>query len=368
MDAQIGNFVKQHALSVSRFCNVHVLHVISNDQEKEIDFTHEQVSDSFTETIVFTKKIRGTKPHHNFFKFRRNLKGYEKGFQHIEQIHGTPDVVHLNVVFPGGIFVRQLFKKRKIPYIITEHWTGYLDINPEKMGRIQSYFTRKIGGSASCICPVSHDLEKAMKNYMDAPRYEVVNNVANADLFSYRSRDNGPIKLLHVSTLIDEHKNVSGIIRATKALESKIDFKLSIIGNGDFEAHRKYAESIGCDMSRYHFDGEKTTPEVATLMHEHDVFILFSNFENSPCVIGEAHCTGMLVVGTDVGGVSEMLSENNGILIQARDEQALSLSIESISRNLPDYNRKEISSEAHLRYGQKAIGQKFKEIYQSCID
>ena len=69
-------------------------------------------------------------------------------------------------------------------------------------------------------------------------------------------------------------------------------------------------------------EGEKSLEEVASLMGESHAFLLFSHYENLPCVILEAFSCGIPVVSSDTGGIREHLDPSRGILVTngAEDE------------------------------------------------
>jgi glycosyltransferase involved in cell wall biosynthesis len=58
-------------------------------------------------------------------------------------------------------------------------------------------------------------------------------------------------------------------------------------------------------------------------MNAADVFCLPSHSEGCPNVIVESIACGCPVVGTRVGGISELVTEDTGILIEPQDPSAL---------------------------------------------
>ena len=51
-------------------------------------------------------------------------------------------MVHLNSLYPFGIFAlhQKWFKKK--PFIVSEHWTGYLNPQSQKIGTIEKYISK----------------------------------------------------------------------------------------------------------------------------------------------------------------------------------------------------------------------------------
>ena len=63
------------------------------------------------------------------------------------------------------------------------------------------------------------------------------------------------------------------------------------------------------------FTGMLPYEEVARLMRNSDAFVLFSLYENMPCVVLEALCCGLPVITSDVGGLKEVINQENGVLV-----------------------------------------------------
>ena len=278
-------------------------------------------------------------------------------------------MTHLNVFYPAGIFALWLKRKYEIPFIITEHWTGFLDINPYKFNLFEKYYILKIGKEASMICPVSHNLQNALEKFGIEGPFEVIPNVVDTDLFSFQKKEKSELKkILHVSTLNDAHKNVIGILNVINKLRKKRkDFTLTLAGNKYGDKHLNYAKKLGIEDNLFKITEEIPLKEIADMMKQQDIFVLFSNYENLPCVISEAHVSGMVVVATDVGGVSEMIDSKNGFVIEAKDETALFEKLDYLLDHLANYNSKDIATTAVERYSYESVANQFYTIYKKVL-
>jgi glycosyltransferase involved in cell wall biosynthesis len=136
-----------------------------------------------------------------------------------------------------------------------------------------------------------------------------------------------------------------------------------ILGDGDTESYRKKADEMGIPSKIIEFGGPLSTEEVAVRMHEADCFVLFSNYENLPCVMIEAMATGLPVIATDVGGVREHLKPELGVLIKAGQIDELVKAMEFVMKNYQRYNSQSISLYAQ-RFGYEEVGKRFDEVYK----
>ena len=203
-----------------------------------------------------------------------------------------PDVVQLNVIQKQGLLALWLKKRYGIPYVIIEHWTGYLPENMSvKSHHWHTRFMKHICKEAEVVMPVSEHLAKAMQALgFEAKRWEKINNVVDDFFFEkpQRTKKNTACKTILNITCFDEpHKNVKSLLRAAKKIsEKRQDWKLVLVGTGvDYEDVRAYADSLDFPEGLLEWTGELTPKEVSKEFDSADLFVLTSRFENAPVVI-----------------------------------------------------------------------------------
>jgi glycosyltransferase involved in cell wall biosynthesis len=114
----------------------------------------------------------------------------------------------------------------------------------------------------------------------------------------------------------------SGLRKSTPAVNAK----LMIVGEGPERRRLEAAaDSFGC-RERVVFTGQSS--EVWPFYSAADVFVLPSHSEGSPNVLLEAMAGGIPIVATEVGGVPEMVEQNqSALLVPANDPPALAAAI-----------------------------------------
>jgi L-malate glycosyltransferase len=320
---------------------------------------------------VYYKKVQHSIPFiSQVQKMLRYRRAHLVGLEKIENSFGSFDIIHQNVLFPSGAIALLLRLFKEIPYIITEHSTEY------HLKHRNSIFTRwlkkKIARNAAFICPVSANLEETMRKRGLNGKYEVVNNVVDTSVFFLPKAKSASSKtrFLHISTLDDSQKNISGLLRTIQKLSVvEPDCELHIVGDEEYMHHMEYAQSLGILNKKVFFEGTKTLIEVAEIMRSSDCFVLFSNYENFPCVIAESMMCGLPVVSSDVGGIKEHVNESNGILVPAMDEPQLLEAMFQMVKNIREkkYNAEAISRYAREQFSYESVSEKFHSIYNRIL-
>jgi glycosyltransferase involved in cell wall biosynthesis len=133
-------------------------------------------------------------------------------------------------------------------------------------------------------------------------------------------------------------KGFADLIRACGLLaEAEKSFQCEIIGEGPLENElRAQIEQLNLEK-RVTLSGAKPQREVRQRLAAANVFVLPSvvdaqgGMDNLPTVIMEAMAAGLPVISTDIGGISEMVVQNEtGFLVQSGNEVALAAAIEKV--------------------------------------
>ncbi len=287
-----------------------------------------------------------------------------------------PDVVQLNVIQKQGILALWLKKRYGIPYVIVEHWSGFLPENGAYLrnnGSLKRKIYEKIAAEASVILPVSDRLKEAMQACgIQNARWEKIHNVVDDFFFEKEECRTSNVEsrktLLHVSCFDEAAKNVKGLLRAAKMLtEKRQDWQLVLVGTGaDYKEVRAYAETLAFPAGTLRWTGELTPREVAEEMHKADAFVLPSNYENAPVVLSESLAMGLPIIASRIGGIPEMVDDESGILVPTRDEKALAEAMDEMLDNLDKYDSEKIRLKGE-QYSFEMVGKHFKAVYESVL-
>ena len=300
------------------------------------------------------------------------LNAYSSALEQLTKTYGRPDILHLHVALPMGPVAVRLSRQFRIPLIVSEHWTGYLPMNRTKLSLTERLILRHTFRQASHITAVSqnllHNIAATVPVAAKKPQ-TVVGNVVDTKVFSLKTANSPQPKrqILHVSTLDNDAKNIMGILRAVDALKRRRgDFELNIVHDFRNITAETFVRERGLESS-VHFLGRKSSGEIARLLQQSDFFLLFSNYENQPCVLLEAFCTGTPVVTTPVGGILEITNKNNAVIVTPEDEAQLVEKLDYMLNNSKQYDSRIIRKQAEDICSPDIIGKKWVETYSIVV-
>lgn len=290
----------------------------------------------------------------------------------IEREGWMPDVVQLNVIQKQGLLALWLKRRFSIPYIIIEHWSGYLPGNGQfrQMSSLQKRFYQRIASQAEMILTVSQALQRAMQsNGIEAKSWGTIDNVVD-EFFSKHSTLNtqhSTIKtLLHVSCFDEKAKNVKGLLRAAKMLsERRQDWSLVLVGTGvDYRDVRAYADALEIPEGLLRWTGELTPQEVANEMHRADALVLSSRYETYGVVLAEAATARLPILSTPVGIAEEVADLIVPQEVAVSKPGRFAEFIETIL-----FHQERLDPKPNLceRFTAERIGQHLMDIYDSCL-
>lgn len=279
------------------------------------------------------------------------------------------DIIHLNAIFPACIPTLQLIKKLKCPLFITEHWTGYSPEDGSYKGFIKKYYTKKIIAKAHTIITVSDYLTRMMKSHNLQGNYHVVPNVIDTESFSpIDVSKQEATRFIHISSLDEAQKNVSGIISAfAAALKTNANLHLSIVGEAPNKANlQALTKQLGID-SNVTFLGCLIGNDLVQTINKHDALVMFSNYETFCLVIPEGFACGKPVITSHAGGIADYMRPELGIVVDPRNETQLTESFLTFARTKQQYNTALIRDFAVTHFSKQVINQKLTTLYQLAL-
>lgn len=293
----------------------------------------------------------------------------------LKQAWGKPDIVQMNVLDKNGLFALWLRLRYRVPYIIVEHWSGYLSENFAFRGGLHGWLMRTIARHAASILPVSQKLEDAMKACgIKNSHWQRIHNVVDDFFFhpithlTIPKKPTNKYRLLHVSCFDEKAKNIQGLLRALRTVANqRQDFEVVIVGTGiDYQKDRSFAEKLNFPPDMLYFTGEQTPYEVAQWMQQSDAFILFSRYETYAVVLAEAVATGLPIISTSTAGIASELPKDCGITIENENENQLVAAIHHMLNQRDQYKAESIKKHSHFFHTQ-AVGKDLLAIYDRCL-
>lgn len=365
-----GRFVVEHAKMLKDNAEITVMHIL---QEPKLNgfFKKEKLFIHGLNTIrISSKKIIHPllKPLNAVIYLISAIFlffGERKRYRHA-------DLCHVHVLTRTALlpyFIKLIYG---IPYVISEHWSRYLPIRNTYHGFLRKMATKFFVKKSNGVATVSKNLKEAMMGHgLDHHVFEVVSNVIDENRFYPNpslKEENREFVFLHVSGLNDKVKNICGMLNVVKKIEQQgYRFKFVIVGDDEEEGGilRNYALEIG--VSSAVFTGKLYGEELLGQFQRANAFVLFSNFENQPCVVIEAILCGLPVIATNVGGLNEMLCKDNGILIEPKNECQLEQALLQMLSVEIEYNADHIRRAAINKHGMANVTKQLMSFYAKAL-
>lgn len=370
VDLLKGIFIQRHALAVAFKHEVFVLFVCADPEMKDKVYDSEFSVENGIKTVrvYYNNSLPAIPFFTSLIKFYRYLKSCYIGIKIISKKIKKPDISHIHVL-TRTFFPAYYYKYfHKTPYIITEHWSGYLSEDGSYKGFLKKIITKIAVHKASFITTVSESLKNAMISHGLKNEYAIIPNVVDVNLFtpSLKKDIKKKVSLLTVADMDDRAKNISGIINVIKRLSlSRTDFEYHIIGDGNDRGSLEGLALKEKVLNKYvFFHGAKNSFEVADAMKKADLFILFSNYDNMPCVMTEAFASGLPVIGSAIHGMKEHIKQGLGMLVTPGNENELYNTIQAAIEYSDSFNKNGMRQYALDNFSYEAVGKMFDVIYK----
>ncbi|MBZ5855774.1 glycosyltransferase family 4 protein [Flavihumibacter profundi] len=326
---------------------------------------------NFSDTIDIYFIPEGKMPYHalNYlFACRKHVEKQYRSFQ--------PDIIHFEL---GGAFLlSSLCRIDRKKMVLTVHGIAFGE------AKISTTWRRKL------MCYYNGYLERLLlpKHVVQLSEYSnklfnswkggkadtcIIPNAIKADYFQIPPIGQVSGTILYLGILYDR-KNIMLLLYALKKLvENNMAYRLEVVGGYLNEEYKEQVENYIKEnkLEQYiHFNGWLTQPEVIEKLNEIDILVITSKQETLPMAIAEAMAAGRVVVGTDVGGIPEMIDNNeNGFVFTEGSESGLYSILASLYKK--DDKVKQIGAAAKIKaqntYFAARVARETLNFYQTII-
>ncbi len=314
---------------------VHI-HTLAKELIKEghevyvITYPHKDIKDIDGIHVIGTKGIN--------IPGLRGLGFYLNGKKALKKLvkEENIDIIHGHYLAPAGLIAAEVGKSTNIKTYVTSHGSDIFELYNNRS--ITHPIIKKVLKKADVVFAVSEALKE---NILKIPleglkdKIRIHHNAVDISTFKpsedysfkkelerdYGLNNNYPI-LLFIGNLIDR-KNVDGLIKAKKM--SKTKYNLVIVGKGP---ELKKLKEMAKDIDNIYFTGARS--HIENIIPSSDIVILPSHSESFGLVLIEALACGKGVIGSDAGGISEIITPDVGLLVNSEDDQSITNAIDKV--------------------------------------
>jgi len=293
--------------------------------------------------------------------------------------HGL-DLLHCHYAIPHATsawITKQMLKeeKRDIKVVTTLHGTDITIVGQDPSFHSITKFSIE---KSDALTAVSKYLQRETLNAFGctACRIDVIPNFIDPKVYD-RSRYDGPGMraqfdgnrrvLMHISNFRPV-KRVPDIIATFAAVNRKVESVLVMVGDGpERHAAEQQARQLGIDKS-VHFLGK--IESVAPLLAAADLFLLPSNAESFGLSALEALASGTPVVGTNVGGLPEVVRDGEtGVLCGVGDVAGMSNAAIELLRDSKKWEAmsRAATADARERFAMDDVVEEYEAMYVTAI-
>lgn len=298
-----------------------------------ITYPHKDIKDIDGIHVIGTKGIN--------IPGLRGLGFYINGKKELKKLVEKEDIdiIHGHYLVPAGLIAVEVGKSEGIKTYVTAHGSDIFELYNKKA--YSHHIIKKVLKNADVVLAVSEALKDDMlkidikglesklrihHNSVDISKFKIENdyNFRGELERDYNLNNDYPI-VAFVGNLIPR-KNVNSLIDAKRL--SDIPYNLLVVGDGP-EAKRLKEQSK--DLDNIYFVGSRG--DVENILPSCDMLILPSHSESFGLVLIEALACGKAVIGSNVGGIKEIINEDVGLLIDPENPSTINEEITKILTN-----------------------------------
>lgn len=314
-------------------------------------------------------------PRRKFFYLRGEIMFYSAYFFYIKLFKRYKfNIIHSHTAIPDGVVGHILSKKYKIPYGITIHGADLYESIPETVKNLNKI--KKTIKEAAFTALVSKRLKCMLYKYKIVPNNRIVKIVYNGinkweiDSKVEENVRKTKIKILTVANAI-ERKGIQDILLVLAQLRKKYkNMEFYLIGDGPLlQNYKQLSRDLEINDFTY-FLGEMNNEDVLHYMKNCHIFLLPSWDEAFGVVYIEAMSQGMITVGSEGEGISEIIKDGwNGFLVKPRNINSIKVKLDYIICHLKEMYKVRVNAyQTSLKFTWDNNAREYLNLYRVAYD
>ena len=310
----------------------------------------------------------------NIYPFRVNIlneiiakkiafNGLELFEKYIKK-NSLPDLIHAHDLRYGSFIAYEIFKKYRIPYVITEHNS---DILEKKFPTILISKTKEIIKNSKNFSTVSRVMAQNLKSFFKVKKkIFILNNVlAKSFLVKKNIKDHKKIFTFITVTRFDKNKNLEILIKAFKKIIEVKKSKLKIIGDGPMYNKIKKIIKINNLSKKIILLGSLKRKKIINHLLNSNCFIMTSKIETFGVATIEAMSCGLpVILSKNAGSMEIKRTIKNTIIYNPNNTLALFEQMYKIISFKIKIRKKKIRKKVISSFGVKNFLKQINKIYK----
>ncbi len=369
-DPQNGIFIQKHINSLSVHCFSSVIIVRALKGLKETSVIDTEKSSSLYIANLYYRKRTFPVGIGKLINSLLYVYYFLSVFNKVRREYGNPHLMHVHVMLRTALMALLLKGRYGIPYIISEHWSGYVNGNFRTKPFFYKFLCRFAAKKAKAVSAVSSLLKEGLIKSKLSYQVEVIPNIVEIPpVKSIILPPEKVVRFITVADLVDKVKNISGILNALGGLKDSLPaYEYHIIGDGpDRKMLEEIAGQVKNNDNKIFFYGRKKNDFVHALLPSMNFMVLNSYLETFGVSLAEALLHGVPVVSSRSGGPESFIDESNGILVEYGNKAELQKALIQMMQDYHKYDPRKCRRNIINTYSSEATGKRLWNWYTQWI-
>lgn len=282
-----------------------------------------------------------------------------------------PDIIHGQHIW----ILSSLGADYGIPMVVTAHGTDLIGHNKDAKFH---YYSNKAANEAKKIITISENNNDLVKKTFESAKDKTVmlkNGYDNNVFYPQSYNKKEVLKSLGIEKeyknvvsfvgKLTEIKGVDVLLKAAKQYEDENTLTL-IAGNGElFDSLNNLAKELG--LKNVKFLGNQNHATLRSIYNIADVSVVPSRSEAFGLVAIEAMACGVPVVGSNEGGIKDIINDRVGSLVEVDDVDGFAKAIKEVLSKEKVLDRNEVAKYAKDKYSQDSLIDGLIDVYKTCL-